>query len=180
MDSTGDRKTDIVGIIAVHEGSVLYLKRSQEEKLFPDKWCIPSGHMKEWESEDDAAYREFIEETGIRNISKTDIKFMQNFDYSVNISGKKLDLKIALFYAELNGTIPIKLCDEHTDYTFINIKHLTTEENFGVLPKLRRLPSIPDKSEFTEIDLYIIERFIKGIDTLHNGNTQQLSKQRMH
>ena len=57
---------------------------------------------------------------------------------------------------------------------------MTTEENFGVLPKLSGLPSIPDKSAFTEIDLYIIERFIKGIDTLHNGNTQQLSKQRMH
>ncbi|MCL4363493.1 NUDIX domain-containing protein [Candidatus Marsarchaeota archaeon] len=180
MDSAGDRKTDIVGIIPVHEGSVLYLKRSQDEKLFPDKWCIPSGHMKEWESESDAAYREFIEETGIRSISKTDIKFMQNFNYSVNMGGKKLDLKIALFYAELNGTISVKLCDEHTDYRFINIKHLTAEENLGVLPKLRGLPSMPDKSEFTEIDLYIIEKFIKGIDILCNGNTQQLSKQRMH
>jgi 8-oxo-dGTP pyrophosphatase MutT (NUDIX family) len=45
-------------------GKILFLKRSETCKLEPRKWCLPGGHIEEYETPDEAALREAAEEVG--------------------------------------------------------------------------------------------------------------------
>ena len=52
-------------IANVTNGKILFLKRSETCKLEPRKWCLPGGHIEEYESPDEAALREACEEVGL-------------------------------------------------------------------------------------------------------------------
>lgn len=52
-------------IVLSADNRVLLLKRPLDDKLFPDKWCLPGGHRQDDESVVQAARRECREESGI-------------------------------------------------------------------------------------------------------------------
>lgn len=52
-------------IADVTTNKILLLKRSETVTLEPRKWCLPGGHIEEYESPDEAALREAAEETGL-------------------------------------------------------------------------------------------------------------------
>ncbi len=168
MDGIGDKETDIVGIIPAYDDKVLYLHRGPRAKLFPGKWCIPSGHVKQGETEIDAAYRETIEETGIAEIGKESIKPICRFDYEISTAGKKITLRIALFYIELENIPEIKLCDEHTDYRLVGIDVLREVGSTAIHEIDLRGSSTIRGDDFTPIDKYIIKNFMMDADFAHN------------
>ena len=176
MNGLGDKETDIVGIIPAYNNKVLYLHRSPEAKLFPGKWCIPSGHVKHGETEIDAAYRETIEETGIPKIKKESIKHLCRFDYDISTGGKKITLRIALFYLELADVPEIKLCDEHTDYRFIDIDALRAVGSTAIRGIDLRGSSTIRGDDLTPIDRYILKNFMANPEFFHNEPINNLKQ----
>src|SRR5579859_3879656 len=57
-------------IANVTTGRILFLRRSDTTKLEPRKWCLPGGHIEEYESPDEAALREAKEEVGLNFTDK--------------------------------------------------------------------------------------------------------------
>ena len=53
------------GIAYVNGGKIFLVKPFSREDQSESKWCIPKGHVEQGEMPDDAARREFEEETGI-------------------------------------------------------------------------------------------------------------------
>ena len=58
-------------VIINEDGEVLILKRASHMDWNPGKWDLPGGHLKEGESEEEAAKREVKEET---NLTVDDLK----------------------------------------------------------------------------------------------------------
>ena len=85
-----------VGIIQ-RKGKVLLTKRSNVV-VEKNKWCLPGGNIKKWETAKNAAIREIREETGF-NVKK--IKFLFYHDEFV----KKLNLHVLVlvFSVEVEG-----------------------------------------------------------------------------
>lgn len=52
-------------IVLSADNRILLLKRPDDDKLFPGKWCLPGGHRQDDESIVQAARRECREESGI-------------------------------------------------------------------------------------------------------------------
>jgi 8-oxo-dGTP pyrophosphatase MutT (NUDIX family) len=61
-------------ILQIGTGKLLFLKRADTCELEPRKWCFPGGHMESYESPDEGALREALEETGLDFKDFTPIK----------------------------------------------------------------------------------------------------------
>ena len=156
MDSQGDYSDNIVGIISVFDGKVPYLQRNQQAKLYPGKWCIPSGHMKIGETPERAARRELEEETGYRVPVEAKMENLGGFEYAVESKGKSLKLNITIFmYVSVSDEKPkIHTCDEHSGYRYIDIEVLADKDKMFLYTHARGV------SDFTPIDFKVIEEYM--------------------
>ena len=62
-DTENIKWTDCVGVLCYKEGHVLMIQRGQAPRK--GEWSIPGGRIETGESEQDAALRELMEETGV-------------------------------------------------------------------------------------------------------------------
>jgi 8-oxo-dGTP pyrophosphatase MutT (NUDIX family) len=152
MDSKGDHSDEIVGIIGVFDGEVPYIKRSLQAKLYPGKWCIPSGHRKDGETNEGAAVRELEEETGYMVPEGKKVEELGRFAYQVESKGISINLNISIFLYITDEKPEIRLCDEHTESRYISIDVLSDKEKLFLYSHARGV------SDFTPIDLIIMEK----------------------
>jgi 8-oxo-dGTP pyrophosphatase MutT (NUDIX family) len=155
MDSKGDYSDEIVGIIGVFAGEVLYIKRVSQAKLYPGKWCIPSGHIKAGEAPVETAARELEEETGYRAPEGERIEELDRFAFLADMQGgKKINLNISLFLYMTDDKPEIRLCDEHTESKYIALDVLSDKEKLFLYTHARGV------SDFTPIDKMIINKYM--------------------
>lgn len=85
------------------------------------RWDIPKGHVDPGETDEQCAFRELIEETGI---AETDLKIFEDFRYeaSYKVPGKRYGLKdeevdktLLVYLAELTNDVEIEVT-EHEGY----------------------------------------------------------------
>lgn len=63
----------VAGIVLVHHGCVLLLRRAKGDESFPGFWDLPGGVIEPGESPLQGAQRELLEETGISTLPLTEV-----------------------------------------------------------------------------------------------------------
>lgn len=135
----------VVMIITNGQGDVLLLKRSLESRKFPGEWCLPGGKV-DWiegglqkqrdengnvigslafdthlESDEAAAYREALEETGIDVIVFEDTNvIMGDPEFTVKVFKSLLDFE----KSDVSKEFPNR---EHIEYGFFGPFNLPTD-----------------------------------------------------
>ncbi|MGC8537642.1 MAG: NUDIX hydrolase [Candidatus Micrarchaeia archaeon] len=154
MDSNGDYSDEIVGIIGIFSGEVPYIKRGSQAKIYPGKWCIPSGHRKVDETEEETAIRELEEETGYRVPEGKTVENLGRFAYLAESGKNSIKLNITLFLYMTDEKPEIRLCDEHTDSRYVSIDILSDKENLFLYTHARGI------YDFTPIDNLVIDKYM--------------------
>jgi 8-oxo-dGTP diphosphatase len=105
----------VVGACIMHEGKILLLKRSLNEKFLPGLIELPSGGIDAGEAMPRALIREVLEETNL-TVESID-GLIDSFDY-VSHSGKKA--RQFNFTVTVEDITPIKLnLEEHSEYFWL-------------------------------------------------------------
>jgi 8-oxo-dGTP diphosphatase len=116
------QKVGVAGLI-YHNNSILAVKRSELEDVFPNVYELPSGKVEFGESPDEAVIREVLEETGL-NCSILNIFFIRSY-----LMKNNTEHKVEIFY-ELNlkddTSKNIILSEEHSEYSWVNLDNINT------------------------------------------------------
>lgn len=96
---------------------LLLLHSSKSKGTKKDYWDFPKGHLENKESEIEAARREIMEETGLK-----DIKFIEGFKekigYFFRFEGKTI-FKTVVFYLAQSNKKEVKISSEHIGYIWL-------------------------------------------------------------
>src|SRR5580658_7205768 len=68
------------GVLLTHGDRALFLKRSGDAKAHPGEWCCPGGSIEGGETPEQAARREFTEETGLTGLLTGNFNKIDNGD----------------------------------------------------------------------------------------------------
>ena len=117
------------GILLVHDGRVLLLKRAADAKDAPNTWGFPGGHVEEGESDEQAARREYGEELGGPEYAGKLTRLGENSHGFVTFGGTG--------YAEPS------LNDEHSEWKWAAFDDLPTPLH----PAMSELVDMPSTSE---------------------------------
>lgn len=108
------------------DGRVLLLRRADTRRSYPGKWCFVTGYIGGHETPREAAIRELYEELGI-----TAAPAREGEVVIVEIGeGETLRVYPYLFRVEDQ---PVRLDEEHTDYTWIEPHEVT---DYDIVPQL--------------------------------------------
>ena len=114
----------------VSAGAILFYNDKQKGRQYlllqggkGRAWLFPKGKMDKGETEETAALREILEETGVK-----DITFIEGFKavsrYTFRLKGSPLiTKKVTFFLAELKSR-QVKLSEEHEAYEFVSTEKL--------------------------------------------------------
>lgn len=98
----------------------LFLKTSYGEK----HWTPPKGHVDPGETDEETAYRETLEESGL---TKDDFKVYEHSKYTLEYVVKGKPKVVIYWLAELiNPNTEVKLSSEHTEYKWLNMENLNS------------------------------------------------------
>lgn len=88
-------------------------------------WGFPKGHMERGENEKETAFREVLEETGIR------IRFLPDFRYKSEYSiQNRIEKKVVIFLATTNDTNTIIQREEIEEYLWLGFERAMTVLKF--------------------------------------------------
>jgi mutator protein MutT len=130
-----------VGVMVKCNDKILLCKRNNLGS-FPGMWSIPGGKLEEGETTQEAAKREFVEETAI-NIDDLEINFIGLIPRHTR-DGKKV--KGLMYVYQLN----VEKCiepdfekaidgEEHTDWKYFSFKEIKPEETGDYMYKLAEI-----------------------------------------
>lgn len=122
----------VVSGILKYKDRFLILKKSPQDKNYPEHWSFCSGFVKEFESGEDAVIREIKEETGLDAEIITKGKIIEVEDKT-----KEKNWVIMVFLCE-TGKTDIKLDYENSEYRWI------TKDDFR---KFKFVPGIVDDAK---------------------------------
>ena len=121
----------VTGIIK-NQDKFLILKKSPDDRNYPNKWSFCSGFVKEFESAEDTTLREIKEETGLdAKITKTG-KIIEVIDKNNREHPKKW--VIAFYLCEV-GKTDVKLCHENVDFKWVTKEEMV---NYPFVPGLTK------------------------------------------
>jgi 8-oxo-dGTP diphosphatase len=110
----------VSGVIKNQQGRVLLLKKSLDDKVYPNKWSFCAGHVKEFEALEETMKREIEEETKL--------------DARIHLPGKIIEIEdsskgkrwiVACFLCETN-TENVTLCHENSSFAWVTPKEALT------------------------------------------------------
>lgn len=125
----------ITDAIIYHQGKFLILKRSSKEKIFPNKWELPSGEVEFGEDPNETVIREVKEETGIipLNIRLHKVKH-HVFEKETKI---RHNIQL-LFLVEINSH-HVTLSEEHEDFAWVDLdKYDLFDDIVNILREARK------------------------------------------
>ncbi|MDD4661849.1 MAG: bis(5'-nucleosyl)-tetraphosphatase [Candidatus Pacebacteria bacterium] len=106
----------------------LLLRYQSQGKKGVDYWGFPKGHIEGVETEREAATREIMEETGLK-----DITFLDGFRYVINYKfrkeGRVVSKTVTFFIAETTVK-EVEVSFEHIGYEWIKYSQAMKELNF--------------------------------------------------
>lgn len=125
------------GILFVHDGRVLLLKRAASAKDHPNTWGLPGGHIEDGETPSQAARREMHEETGIDFTGRLTPLFESRDGFRC-------------YYGEQGGDdepITPTLNSEHTAFKWAAFDDLPSPLHPSLVKELRDMPLNEGKSD---------------------------------
>ena len=118
----------VTGIVR-YKDKFLILKKSSDDRNYPDKWSFCSGFVKEFEPGEDTVIREIKEETGL------DAKILKKGDIIKVIDkekGKKWVVAVYLCKVEKEE---VKLCHENSEFRWVSADEFKNYDFVPGLPK---------------------------------------------
>lgn len=138
----------VIGFVVIG-GLILCLKRSEDDKSYPGKWCFPGGRIDDGEAPIDALFREVREETGLYKTN--DISFVGK--YKATLKKRNLVYKISTYQLYYNFPVHLQLSDEHSELRLCTpeeVQELDLAGNVskGILSEyLKRIGVVNDEPE---------------------------------
>ena len=115
----------VTGVVK-NKDKFLILKKSPDDRNYPNRWSFCSGFIKEFEPAEDACLREAKEETGL--------------DVKITRTGKILEVidndkrwVVAVYLCETDKT-DVKLCHENVDYKWVTLDEM---KDYEFVPGIR-------------------------------------------
>ena len=125
----------VTGIVR-YKDKFLILKKSSDDRNYPDKWSFCSGFVKEFEPGEDTVIREIKEETGL------DAKILKKGDIIKVIDkekGKKWVVAVYLCKVEKEE---VKLCHENSEFRWVSADEFKNYDFVPGLPKDLKSPGL--------------------------------------
>lgn len=115
-------KSDFTDALIVKNGKMLFLQRSKDSEIEPNKWCVPGGHKEKFLSEEKNVLKEIKEETGLDIISSK----------LINVKDLVGSRKIYYFLCTPSEGEVIINNEEHSQYKWMSIQEIkdTPAEEF--------------------------------------------------
>jgi len=116
----------VTGVVK-HNNKFLILKKSPDDRNYPNYWSFCSGFVKEFESAEDSCLREIKEETSL------DAKIIKTGKI-INVTDNKNNRRwvVAVYLCEVNKTDVI-LCHENVEFRWVIKEEL---KNYNFVPGL--------------------------------------------
>ena len=112
-----DTRIVLTGILKDND-EFLVVRRSKTDKLYPDAWEFPGGHLEQGETLKEGLRRELYEEIGFDKDFEPTITHY--YDEVKNKNGKIIyNLEIDFLINVDKSLVNVKLSDEHYDYKWI-------------------------------------------------------------
>jgi ADP-ribose pyrophosphatase YjhB (NUDIX family) len=123
-----------VGVVAFNGNKTLLVRNEEKADHLTGTYGLAAGRLEEGESEIDAAYREFHEETGL--IAESLIEFSDNTYFAAieRKSGEKVNFSFRVFICDVY-TGEIHIVDEENTPEWVDVDQLD---------QLKLLPNIKD------------------------------------
>jgi len=100
----------VIGFVVI-DGLILCLKRSDDDRSFPGKWCFPGGRVDEGERPIEALFRELKEESGLPR--SENISFVGK--YNAKLKKRKRMYRISAYQLDYSFPVHLQLSSEHSD-----------------------------------------------------------------
>lgn len=135
------KKQRYSGVIVKHNDRILLCKRNSENS-FPNMWSIPAGKIETGESTQEAARREFYEETNV-DISNQELEFVGVLPRYTK-DGQNVKGMMYVYLIEVDEKIEPDFENatdghEHTDWGYFSLKQIKPEKSGTYLTKLAEI-----------------------------------------
>lgn len=120
----------VTGVVR-HKGYFLILKKSKDDRNYPNKWSFCSGFVKEFESGEETCLREIKEETGL------DAQIIKKGKLIEVIDKNNKDPKIwviAVYLCETDSE-DVRLCHENQEFRWVKQEDF---KNYDFVPGLEK------------------------------------------
>lgn len=128
-------KSNFTDALVVKNGKLLFLKRSKDSEIEPNKWGLPGGHLEKFLLPEKNVLKEIKEESGLDIIT---CKLLNVKDLS---GGRKIYYYLC---TPVEGEVIINN-DEHIQYQWMSIKDIQ---------------EIPDEEFMFDLKQYILEKLL--------------------
>lgn len=118
----------VTGVIN-KDGKVLILKKSPNDRNYPNKWSFCSGFVKEFEAAEETVLREIKEETSLVAEIVKKGRLFETLDEE-----KCITWAVLPFLCKV-GSGEVKLCHENTEFKWIDIKDA---DKYKTVPGLKK------------------------------------------
>jgi mutator protein MutT len=115
----------VVAVVRNPSGKILLLRKSANDKVYPNKWSFCAGHIKEFEAAEDTVLREIIEETGLHATIDSPVKIEESIDASI---GRRWIVACFLCSVKSNA---VTLCHENSEYRWVELSEI---KDFDMVP----------------------------------------------
>ena len=118
----------VTGILK-YKDKFLILKKSSDDRNYPNKWSFCSGFVKEFEPGEDTVIREIKEETGL------DAKIVKKGGI-IEVIDKEKDKRwvVAVYLCEVEKK-EVKLCHENSEFRWVSADEFKNYDFVPGLPK---------------------------------------------
>jgi len=126
------RRFHTVTCMLIWNSLILLLKRSNKVNINPELWCGVAGRIEDNLSPEETAYKEILEETGLR---REEIELLGSAPpILVEIDDKNEAVVYPFLFRTENSNI--RLDWEHTDYRWVKPEMV---DEFETVPKLKKV-----------------------------------------